>query len=320
LLHPAAGRMFAAFRALVTLGSLLGVVEPVLATLFTPFEELLVGSRTASPRSVPSCRLLRLQGVERRDLVAEGSVVSTRTASRPPPGERLVWVGRLAPPVPVRLPRSPSRGRPTFSVSRGCRMATRGPFADSSDRPGRARWESLRVPTALPPWSATLGSVRIPTSSPSAVRWRRARLGRHSRARTARPPLGGVIGIGSSPPVSLWRGRSLVPERCVARGWRRRPVVDVRRSAGQGRGSLLRRAELALRLAGGSSSTVHVDVSIRGPGVAPRPLRSSRPVSVPSWLPEPSRTRRASRAARLECGRRRGSRLADPPGRTGFAP
>jgi len=195
LLRPAAGRMFAAFRRLAALGSLPGPSSRSSQRCSHPSKN---SSSTAAPRHRGPC-LLAVCSVCRMVLERTGTSSPRFRSSRTlePRVVRLPatvsWgFGRLAPPVPnPSLPRvPPSRGRPISAVSRGYRMASRGPVADSYDRPGWARWLPRGFHRLLP-WSrATLESVKIPTSSLLAVRWRRAHLGRHSRARTARPPLG----------------------------------------------------------------------------------------------------------------------------------
>lgn len=114
---------------------------PLLATLFTPFEDALVDSRSASPRSVPSCRLLRLRGGVgcSRNRVSEVARCSShlRAALHSPPGEGLVWAASACAGEPLaRLPHLPCRGRPLSAVSREHRLATRALFADPFDQPG----------------------------------------------------------------------------------------------------------------------------------------------------------------------------------------
>jgi len=242
LLRPAAGRMFAAFHGFETLGSLPRIVDLLLATLFTPFEELLVDSRTASPRSVPSCRLLRLQGGAGKDegLVSEAhGRFAARSNREPIASQRASRAGRSA---RAALPGSvsPRASEPWSADTRGFPQI---PDDDSVVRcrprrsAGTGAMGPSRVPSAPPLEGATLGSVRIPTPSLSAVRWRRARLGRHARARTARPPLGAWSGSARlSVRLPGRRRRSLVPVRCVARGWSTVPSSRSTRTAGQGRG------------------------------------------------------------------------------------
>jgi len=115
-------------------------------------------------------------------------------------------------------------------------MTSRLSVADPADQLGRARWRP-RGSIGSSTREATLGSVRIPTPSPLAVRSRRARLGRHSRARPARPPLGAWSGSGRLHPVARLK---MAVARAVAlrRSGMGAAVPSSRsaRSAGQGRG------------------------------------------------------------------------------------
>lgn len=164
--------------------------------------------------------------------------------------------------------------------------------------------------------------MRISTSALVAVRRCRARLGRHPRARSAPASAGGVVGSGSSPtgcPVE--DGVGSCRGRCVTRGGPCRPAVEVRPSAGQGRGQASSTREARAPLAGGITSTVHV--------ARPSGLSGSPPNRVGARAPPrslmgsrcPCGPRGALRAARFECGGSWGSRplthRVEPPTRRG---
>jgi hypothetical protein len=130
------------------------VVGPVPATLFTPSEDVLVDSRSASPRSVPSCRLLRLLGL----LPVPGGLVTKHAWSGrcerhvpPPPGEGSVRVVPACADAPelASLPESV----PVVGRCRRLPVVTGGPArlrsaADPNDQPRAARHPPSREVTA----------------------------------------------------------------------------------------------------------------------------------------------------------------------------
>jgi len=120
-----------------------GGFGPFLATLFTPSEVLLVDSRSASPRSVPSCRSSPSAGVCApvretafpRSLVVRhmrgprGPLASQRVARGGHVGLRRRFPGPAPPGIRVVVGRCP-----WLPADLGFRLGL--PFADPSDQPG----------------------------------------------------------------------------------------------------------------------------------------------------------------------------------------
>jgi len=150
------------------------------------------------------------------------------------------------------------------------------------------------------PYAVSLGRALAPCSP------------RSSRPRSTRSTsAGGVVGIGS-PPSGFQAGEGGRSCRCAASlgGGHRRPVVEVRPWLVRAGGSLLRRAELALRMAGG--------LILDGPRRRFHPGSGGRPPTGSELAPRLgprmaagalADTRRAPRVTRLECGRSGGLRL-----------
>jgi hypothetical protein len=216
LLHPAAGRMFAAFHGSSALGSLPGASFRSSRRCSHPPK---FSSSTAAPRHRGPCLLavrLRLPGYVRpfeRPRFRGRSWFDTCAdrAGRSPPSEWLVWVtSACAAASQVRLP----RGSASWSADvRGC------PQTSDSDSDSRLPTPPISRDGSADPLRAPPGLPRRDTAStrenrrvaPLAVRCRRALLGRHARARSAPTSAGGVVARIASHRLPDRRWRSLVP-------------------------------------------------------------------------------------------------------------
>jgi len=282
LLHPAAGRMFAAFHWFGIRDCSLGSPPCSPRRCSHPSKN---SSSTAAPRHrgpclhavcfvcrggrsgrEPRCRssrsILDTLGPRADRLPANVSEVGLRRLVRSPPGLRAV-VGRY-----LRLP-----------ADTGWRLGD--PFADPADQSGwfdGALAGFIASPTregdariGEDPYAVSLGCALAPRSP-------RSSLPRSSRSTSA----GGVVEIGSSP-SGCPAGKAVARAGALRRsGMARRPVVEIHPAAGQGRG--LASSTCGARAPRGwlphpRRSTWTRPTRIRES--PPRPVRSSRPVSVP---------------------------------------
>jgi hypothetical protein len=318
LLHPAAGRMFAAFHGSSALGSLPGASVRSSRRCSHPPK---FSSSTAAPRHRGPCLLavrLRLPGYVRpfeRPRFRGRSWFDTCAdrAGRSPPSEWLVGVtSACAAASQVRLP----RGSASWSADvRGC------PQTSDSDSDSRLPTPPISRDGSADPSRAPPGLPRRDTAStrenrrvaPLAVRCRRALLGRHARARSAPTSAGGVVARIASHRLPDRRWRSLVPGSLRRsgvgaavpssrsfHGWSRPRAgfFDVQGS----------RPAWPVATLDGPRERLHP-----GSGGCPPAGSELAPRLGPIWIPVPSRASAAPRAARYECGGSRGSR----PGPTG---